>query len=73
MRKILEKIEHQLQTCNLEDKIEEMVIHTTRHQMEQFDQLLMRTFTAVIKNVEGMRRTMPFSEEKKKQRAELLC
>lgn len=40
--------------------------------MEQFDQLLTRIFAAVIKKVEGMRRTMPFSEEKRKRRAELL-
>ena len=47
-------------------------MHTTRHQMEQIDEILTRIFTAALKKVEGMKRTVPYSKEKVKRRANLL-
>ena len=40
--------------------------------MEQFDQILMRIFTEAIKKVEGIKRSIPYSKEKIKRRADLL-
>lgn len=68
----VEEIERQLEIYNIEEEIEQMSIHTTKHQMEQMDQLLTRIFTAATKKVEGMRRNIPYSAEKMKRRANLL-
>ena len=70
--KFVEEIEHQLNIYQLESDIEQMKIHTNRHQMEQIDQILTRIFTVALKKVEGMKRSVPYSKEKEKRRANLL-
>ena len=70
--KFVEGIEEQLNIYYLENDIEQMKMHTTRHQMEQIDEILTRIFTVALKKVEGMKRTVPYSKEKVKRRANLL-
>jgi hypothetical protein len=70
--KFVKGIEEQLNIYYLENDIEQMKMHTTRHQMEQIDEILTRIFTAALKKVEGMKRTVPYSKEKVKRRANLL-
>jgi len=70
--KFVEVIEEQLNIYYLENDIEQMKMHTTRHQMEQIDEILTRIFIVALKKVEGMKRNVPYSKEKVKRRANLL-
>ena len=68
----VEVLEEQLNIYQLENDIEQMKVHTTRYQMEQVDEIITRIFTTALKKVEGMKRTVPYSNEKMKRRATLL-
>ena len=68
----VEVLEEQLNIYQLENDIEQMKVHTTRYQMEQVDEIITRIFTTALKKVEGMKRTVPYSNEKMKRRVTLL-
>ena len=40
--------------------------------MEKMDEIIIRIFNVVLRKVEGMKRNIPYSEEKEKRRAEVL-
>ena len=71
--KFEETLEHQLSMCQLEEELEQMKITTTFDQIEKFDKLATRILNAATKSVEGIKRNVPHSKEKEKQRAAVMC
>ena len=70
--KFVESIEDQLSTYQLENELEQMQIQSNRHHIEKMDEMITKIFQVALRKVEGMKRNVPYSKQKEKQRAKLL-
>ena len=72
MEKFLEELENQLNIYNIEDDLDRMEISCSHEEIEVVDDLITRMFQVATKKVEGMKRAIPFSQEKEKRRSMVL-
>ena len=68
----VELIEEQLDVYKLENELNEMMKSTIYHQIETVDIIIIKIINTATKKVEGMKRNVPYSNEKKRCRASLL-
>ena len=68
----VEAIEEQLNIYPIEEDLHEMEYITTRQQIETIDQTISKILEVARKKVEGMKRNIPYSNEKKETRALVL-
>jgi len=71
--KFIQIIEEILNKINIELQIERARELPTKQQLENIDQNISHALNKVYKIIEGLRRGVPYSKEKVKQRATLLC
>jgi len=56
----------------LENELNEMIKSTIYHQIETVDIIIIKIINIATKKVEGMKRNIPYSNEKKRCRVSLL-
>ena len=72
-RKIFyEEIEHQLNIYNVENDLERMERSCSYNEIEVVDEIITRMLQTATKKVEGMKRSIPFSQEKERRRSMVL-
>ena len=70
--KFAELLEEQLDIYLLENDLYRMQVSYLNHELEQIDETITTILNTATKKVEGMRRTIPFSNEKEKRRSMVL-
>jgi len=70
--RFVEVVEELLQIYPIEDDLMDMEYDTTRQRIENVDQVISKILDGARKKVEGMKRNIPFSQEKKTARALVL-
>ena len=66
--KFVQSIENQLECMDLEVQIAKMFHHLSNEQIEKTDETITRILNTATKRVEGIKRNIPFSQEKQKRR-----